>query len=245
MRPDKLYKYCNFKNDNDINNLENCKIWMSNPEGFNDPFDSKPELLEYFISDKDFQVKYNEMQQNPSLKSELNMYSKEQIIKILTDAQSEIIKKEFKEFGVSCFSSNGSNNVMWYYYSMAHTGFTIEMSGQFGFFDRCHKVSYTSRFPKVDLGLVGTNKSNYVQSIFLNKSPEWSHEEEWRFINNEKEVLYEYHPDELFAVNIGELASPEHEKQVRDILKNPKFAHVELRRMKKTPNSFKLKPEAI
>jgi hypothetical protein len=248
MKPEKLYKYCHFDaEDRNIQNLKNCDIWMSDPQNFNDPFDSNPELLDYVLSEKDFQKRKKFYHQQPALIEELNSFKDDaELHQFFIDNDKRILISQFKTFGVSCFSANGSNNVMWYYYSDKHEGFTIEMDGQSGFFDKCHLVSYTPIFPKIDLGVVGnSNRTNFMNSVFLTKSPEWTHEEEYRFIHENKKFLYGYIPNDLIAVNLGEFTSHENEERIREVLSDSQFSHVELRRMKRQSNSFKLVPEAI
>lgn len=177
------------KNKQEFSNIEKKKIWLSNPEDFNDPFEgyhyidySKPTLQilgklnpfhweQQFI---EFENKSNE---------EKNLYS----YKITMNEMS-------RRMLACCFSTSCDNILMWSHYTNQHQGFCIKYD--------CSKMSLNIKnnifFPiiyrneMIDLSLlpdlaIKTNleipklyKANILKYII--KSNCWSYENEWRYL---------------------------------------------------------------
>ena len=92
---------------------------------------------------------------------------------------------------VTCFTQNNKNRVMWGNYADKNNGICIEYS----LYDfkkdylvkSCREVKYfpPDKYPDVTNTLLNLLKSNpleFMDSIFLNKTDDWSYEEEWRLI---------------------------------------------------------------
>lgn len=92
---------------------------------------------------------------------------------------------------LSCFTQQNKNRIMWGNYADNNKGICIE----YNLYDfkkdylikSCHEVKYFSpdNYPDVTHNLLNILKSNpldFIESIFLNKTDDWSYEEEWRLI---------------------------------------------------------------
>lgn len=243
----KLYKYYSFdEGQYSINGLRDCEVFFSDPLGFNDPFDSKPELVNVEFKDKkDVESARDRVFKtaSPDLKEQLDEMSLGDLEQLMKSKYEEIMRSELEGCGVTCYSESELNNAMWYYYSDEHKGFVLEFDKSDPYFEKCYPVNYSNTYPLITgakIGNVDPTAAKLVSSIFLNKSTEWSHEKEWRCIHNEKRITYGYDPKMLTGVILGKDCSEENENRIKEVLKEPKLGHVCLHKLEMIPNSYNL-----
>jgi len=248
----KLYKYYSFDKGNySINGLQNSQVYFSDPLGFNDPFDSKPELVNVEFKDQaDVIVARDRVfaSADSGLLRELYAMPITKLEALMKGKYEEIMRRELENCGVTCYSESGINNAMWYYYADKHKGFVLEFDKSNPYFDKCYKVNYSDVYPVITgakIGNVDPNAPKLVSSIFLNKSEEWKHEKEWRCIHNEKAIAFEFEPEMLTGVVLGKDCEEENENKIKEILEQSKFEHVTLEKLEMVPNSYKLNPMKI
>lgn len=123
----------------------------------------------------------------------------ERFSEVLDETFQYMINKIYEDFNdnlkemmlVGCFTQNNKNRVMWGNYADDNKGICIE----YNLYDfkkeylvkSCHEVKYfpLDKYPEVTnilLNLLKSNPLDFIDSIFLNKTDDWSYEEEWRLI---------------------------------------------------------------
>lgn len=158
-----------------LQNLSNQKNWVADPFEFNDPF-------EFSLIDK---YHHNE-------KGEIEGLEKNHLEKIKS------IANEISSFGVVCYSSNYTNNLLWAHYADNHRGMCLVFDVAKEKVPSLYKVAYSKKFPFVGMS------ANYKEIIpvVTTKSIDWSYEEEYREVFIMKNMLYDY-PGKLTEIIFG------------------------------------------
>ena len=204
--PKKLYKYESVTTQS-LANLKNGQIYFSLPSQFNDPFDCslpisldlKPESLSRF------RKSFIERENLPELGvKQLKEMSDNSLYQLLKRAMHEILSTTLKGKGVSCFSSDYDNLLMWSHYGSKHTGFCLEFETSLEPFNKARQVKYVDDFPKLDAEVMVVN-GNYdpVLELLHTKSNAWCYEKEWRCIHAEAPLAYTYQQESLTGVYFG------------------------------------------
>jgi hypothetical protein len=168
-----LYKY--FSPDR-IDVLKNAELRFTQPEEFNDAFDSAP-LFDRLGSKDAFKEISDESYPwaSPELRDKIlrdtlapeNAY----IVNRLTRALMR------SGFGVLSLSESCDNVLMWSHYARSHEGFVIGFNADSGYFADANPVVYSSERPK-RTSMVELTKTE----VFYTKSKEWKYEREWRVV---------------------------------------------------------------
>ena len=188
-----FYKYMPFRADF----FENFMIRATPARALNDPFElnfSKEQVKEYQenrgVFDNDYDI----------------------------DEAVGNIQSSYDDLGIISFSENYLNTVMWSHYAKEHTGISVQFNlsekdrffeNDFGnnFFGDIHltpkKVNYNREFPKITIidqlsskeldKIRGNNEffwKRFNEIILLNKSFDWSYEQELRIIVDLKDADY-------------------------------------------------------
>lgn len=183
--PKYLYKYCKLdQHFNDI--VKNKELYFQSPPDFNDPYDCN-------VS---WKINYSKADIEQFVRNTVSLSNSEAIIqqtikKFQSDPtliQSEIdaLKKLVHRLGVSCFSKDGENPLMWSHYADKHKGICITFNAMElvnGFHQSVYPVEYVTNFPKVDFM---KNHNNSVNQIIKSKSVNWKHEQEFRIVIDKK-----------------------------------------------------------
>lgn len=206
--PKKLYKF--YKFDHKLLNviIEN-EIWHSDYLNFNDPFESKFDIINdlkleevealyekicNFIKAKNKDFVPKSLWYFKKLAYEDGFYDnlKEGINyeNYIIDSISDYIKNEFPRVGIASFSSTYTNTLMWSHYADSHKGICIEIET-----NKLNKKYSFKRveYPKsIKLNKYTTSEikhkldknNNFIDDIFneiINrKSNHWKYENEWR-----------------------------------------------------------------
>jgi hypothetical protein len=235
-----LYKYCAY-NLNSLFILINRKIWFSDPESFNDPFDCKYKFKKE-VDRIEFEKYGNE--HDPERMRRLNsIIGKDEEEKVYNEIYNRIaqeVSKRLKEAGVFCLSNNNDNILMWSHYADGHKGFCIEFErcndrdNELGNYDRTIPVEYIRHdYEKVTV----FNKKAYDMK-FYTKSVKWKYEREWRLLNdkyNETEPL----PGKITAIIFGLRMCDHHKETIKKILSD--LPHVNYSQAEEVPNQYRIK----
>lgn len=221
-----------------IKTLIENKLYFSDPKGFNDPFDGRPELVNVKFETsqdiKEYFVKLNKSSFVPQLEKIDERLSLALIEKGAIDTYKRLLKSKMSEIFVCCFSTSKSNNLMWYNYANNHKGFVSEFYAEI-FNKREIEVEYRKDFPFLNPAKISKDAPHLLNSIFKYKSIEWSHEKEIRLlsINNYGSYNSEYLKSVYFGMNSSK-------KLKRDIFEgiNSVHNHVKFYQMKRIDNSY-------
>lgn len=215
-----LYKY-RAVNDRALEGLRNNKLWISQPNSFNDPFDCN---TDNYDPDK---IELGTI--SILAKSGLNLdFSESSNRRNFNKLRHGKFVEKANEFGVLCLATNCESTLMWSHYSDSHRGFCMEFERigncELDDLEIPRPVSYSRYCPNIDL-----DKSWDLSSIdpfrlelcklVLVKAEEWQYEREWRCIYRHGNRLVDY-PGKLKSIIWGMRTSEDDKIAVRDILKN-------------------------
>jgi hypothetical protein len=182
--------------------LSENKLWFSNPQKFNDPFELRfcfNSTNKYYDTDRDWEVLncyLSSLDTNsiiPPFVSEEMLASlrehKPVLRERLVDDASQIVEKHLKEqlsyFGIASLSNNPENDLMWSYYASGHRGFMVTYDCRSSLLAsqgiQIHSIDYRQHMPEIDLWKV--LMSDCLGDVFSTKSLRWAHEQEIRLIN--------------------------------------------------------------
>jgi hypothetical protein len=204
--PKKLYKYESFTTQS-IANLKNREIYFSLTSQFNDPFDcSLPIRFDLSLNNIDkFRSIFVKLGQFPEQTiQQFNSMDNESLLQLLTETMAEALREALKGKGVSCFSSENDNLLMWSHYGAKHTGFCLEFDTGIEPFSQAREVKYVDLFPELSAEDILINV-NYESSLGLlhTKATMWKYESEWRCIHEESPKVFGYSNDALTGVYFG------------------------------------------
>lgn len=174
--PKSVYRYRNI-NDNFREMLIENKMWFSNPQDFNDPFDCKKNLEENY---SDSEIKSYLVSLGVS-RFEVTQLAKNikqsDFKKIVSDSIDNHINKSY----ICCFSEKKDDLLMWGHYTYGHSGVCMRFDMRYdtNFFTFPVKVKYSDDYPKVNYL---KNHNETVDKILTTKSNHWSYEKEIRVI---------------------------------------------------------------
>ncbi|MEK8179921.1 DUF2971 domain-containing protein [Flavobacterium buctense] len=181
-----------------LQNLTNQNNWVADPFEFNDPFEFS--LYDSVLIDENGDFR------------NLNHIEKANVMKF---------KDSINEYGVVCYSSDSTNNLLWAHYADNHKGMCLVFDVPKEKEDGIYKVKYQERFPEINL-TDDANSHEEIKTIVTTKSIEWKYENEYRQIFIMKNMLYEY-PGILVEIIFGCRTPYEDIKMVTNIAvsKNP------------------------
>src|SRR5690606_2427424 len=126
---------------------------------------------------------------------------------LLNRAYQKGQEAKVQKSGVSCFSLNPNNGLMWAHYSDKHDGICLEFD--FG-------LGEIECFPDLKIDVQGYMKYGLEESVnycedkvlgtamqFLSKKEEWAYEQEYRLLTFSGEGIYPFSPKFLSKVIFG------------------------------------------
>ncbi len=179
-RPARLYRYF-VPEASDL--LAAQQLWVSAASDFNDVFEVVPRYDKLIEDQYLAEVQKNHAFLPPEINVSWPEYKRsmwrliEQAIAEDHEVLPEGFQKKFSEhFGIVCFGTKLDCLLMWGHYTKSHSGFVVEFDPRHSMFDPTEfgKVEYSEVRPLVDV-------IDY-RKILLQKSPEWSYEQEYRLI---------------------------------------------------------------
>ncbi len=216
--PKKLFKFEPYE-DCRLNTIEDSKIYLCSPKGFNDVFDSKgiyysEEFLKKLYSEHDSKLPFEEF--SDEIEKMLNVF--------------------YEYSGIACFSEDLFNFPMWGNYAGNRTGFCVEYCLEDKgiedfYFDRFYPVMYLSQkfnFEKILEILLpkAFNNEKTPESVLLLlysllgtvKHSSWSYEKEWRYIIPDKFKEQDF-PFKVDSIYLGDKFDEGNYDRMKEIAK--------------------------
>jgi len=218
-----LYKYQPV-NKLVLSNLSHGKLWFSQPDAFNDPFEFRLQRK------KEVKGIVVLREQNPHLSN----LSDEKIIGIAT----EKYEHEIRSMGVACFTELPNNIQMWSYYADSHKGICLGFCGKNENKSKndsgLYKVGYESDYPELTFSDIWHKEG--LAKILWTKEKEWRHEKEWRQIQVEGNKLVDY-----ISYNLNKIISGLRTSEIdRNLIRCVVSDKVEFLQVRRHNTSYKL-----
>lgn len=196
--------------------LSQEQTWMSDPAGFNDPYDFNFDIKNLidrspFSDDKKLRKAFSEIFRNNSLVNEYWFYD-EFFIEVLErwidgNALPEEVIESFKvrsqEFGVSCFARDWDVPLMWSHYADSHKGICVEYAFnpiRFAIknlsFAQYH-VQYTTDSSPTCFSELLFAPHQVLGKVIASKHAAWSYENEWRLVHFTEKNKYVEMPEHM------------------------------------------------
>ncbi len=222
--PRTVFKYEGF-NVNSLLNLKKQSIYFGSPARFNDPFDCTiTTRIQEPTSDELQEMRqcYLARDDTPEdAKRQLNSMSPRELRDSLVGSFTAIYQQQKEHFlatkGITCFSEEHDNLLMWAHYGDSYRGFCLEFRTDIEpFKSKLRRVDYVDDIPEISLVpfVRDRDASQLIEKAYCTKSRSWAYEKEWRAIHHEAGTLYKYTPDALKAVYFG----PRVDIQVVDLI---------------------------
>lgn len=211
-----IYKYFTV-NEYLLRNLINNELYFSNPIQFNDPFDCQFELNLIEGSEAEIDLR-KKMALTPE---EQKLYNSTNMRNSLSSGLSQKFYEGLSDMiGVTCFTENPDNFLMWSHYANSHKGICLKFDWNIHkeYFQGT-KVIYDNKLPKAQYESA-QGFQNEIPKIVLTKLEHWSYENEIRSvvsINNKKRNLA-FNPNSLVGIIFGDKIQHENEQLIKRII---------------------------
>lgn len=237
--PSLLYKYVTPAG---IDILRSCRLKISSPLNFNDPFEFDPPftrptgayLPPAMGLAPDQTQRFMELWQANWDENDEAFFR-------------EVARRSAADCGVISLAEEDVNPLMWAHYTEQHQGLCIG----FAFSEmpvplEIRQIMYQQMRPSLNTDLIIGGKASHEEGerIVFSKSHHWAYEKEWRiFFGSIAGKAAEYLTlcsAVVRTVALGLRCSPELEKEVREILSDKQFAHTTIVRAQMHPTKFEL-----
>ncbi len=245
--PNFFYKYCRIDKYLKIN-LKNSQLWFNAPDNFNDPFDCMAYLNfgktpvecnenhEKLIAA--FEIELPELNKNiwKSLIRKPDDYNM-----VMSYAAAKNLKKDI---GVSCFSENYKNTLMWANYADSHKGLVLKFRKDInGFITKnMIPINYHKKYPIIN---VSDYKAEQMISIIYQvvgaKGNAWKYEKEWRAITSPGNSLCDFNKNELAGIIFGLNTDDSEKKEVYDLVMNSGYDNITFQEAEFNEREFTIK----
>ena len=117
-------------------------------------------------------------------------------IRELYKKNSVIFREIFRNWRISCFTTDYKNGPMWAMYGDNHRGICVEFDGKHEFFEYLREVQYVNKLYKMNLAVREGTSSEEIQSykedvdkFMFSKDEKWRYESEYRVIQPPREAF--------------------------------------------------------
>jgi len=237
-----IYKY------HPINNhlydlILNHEIWFSNPNSFNDPYDCNIHIKPLKSKEELYRAlkkinKGKEIDKDTVNKIENADESKLNTFYDTLQNSSFFINRVL---GISCFSYNFDNTLMWSHYTNNHKGVCLRFEPKYDkeFFRLSLDVQYTKKYPIIDL--VKDNPIVVLSKLSRYKHINWKYEDEIRIGSFDGSGIKKFKPNFLREIILGCCCSQKDiDSIIKLVIKTGQF-HISFSKMEMTQGSFQLK----
>ncbi len=226
---EKLYEFCN----------EHVEYMFDfNQKDENQIFENKEDFLNH--------IRHSDDSKNDSINniSRFFLNIKQKLQKSIKDNLYETRKEIFSKIGVSCFSKNNTNLLMWSHYADSHRGMCLEFDSRLIPFSKSFEVTYKSTIPKIKMDslLNEVLDLEFIKKLLSFKSNDWAHEEELRLFHQESNKSFVYPSNSLKAIYFGIRTDQSDIEIICSIIK-AKNPNVKFYQMKKNDLTFGIKPK--
>lgn len=232
MMPDYFYKYSTI-NEDLKNSIENGRLWYNTSNNFNDPFDCRAHL-NYGGTEKECRMNFEKW--NRAFKIELpeinqkvwnNLLKKPNDFNLInSNSASNYIEESI---GVTCFSENFNNTLMWSHYGNSHRGLVLEFEKDIkgSLSRRMLPVNYFESFPIINISdYTEEQMISIVYQVICAKGFDWEYENEWRAITTDGSGLKKYDKSELNGVIFGLNTDEDDKKQIFELVNNSGYSNI-------------------
>lgn len=248
-----IYQYSSIEGAKAL--LGEMTLMIKNPLTFNDPHDCDLRLIN-FNSIKKKTLKESIENFNSNQPDRYIDYKNLSIGKIKETYENLVLPNLLDTFGIACFTKNYNNSLMWSHYTYSHKGICIGFDIMKLYLSlsalRPNKlalieVDYTEHFDSIDYF---ENKDEAIHQWVGTKSSIWRYEEEIRILftdlnfNHHKKILFEFDKRAISQIILGTKMEEDDEKWIKSFCQI-NLPDIELYKLKKMTNSFRLKPERI
>jgi hypothetical protein len=259
---DTLYHYQPFNADWLRQTVLRNQIYFSNPKDFNDPWDCRPHYNDDALNDPVYCARliqridesgrkwsrpFDEARHNAQIDS---LRSNRSLLKQHLRQFSEGIWGEIKQrYCVYCLSTKADCPLMWAHYADKHLGLCLEFQRDETIFDTTFKISYNDIYPIFD---AAENTMMKRLLPLITKSADWSYEEEFRIIAQERRAatphctlmtdhnFFTFPPAFLKSVVIGCQMSESDEHKIRKIVAQRTGEPLVVKRAVRVDNRYRL-----
>ena len=199
--------------------LEKSRIRFSQPEIYNDPFESFPS----FANDKKEKIEFAKTKYRKTAGTDIPPESLQIALKPFYDELDSIPALLGESIVSLCLTQRKCNGLMWAHYADSHRGLAIGLDAESSFFKPgngrskhgLRKVNYSKIRPTASSTGVIFNIESEQETYFFTKSIDWKYEEEWRICastqfaipsepkDDEKMYLFKFPPDCLRELIFG------------------------------------------
>jgi hypothetical protein len=217
-----------------INLLVNNEMWFSNPDDFNDPYDSYlvvdsnntyEEILNHL---KDLTIKYELRLSDKEIKEKARFWYDNP--SALAEYLKENREKEKEKKGIVCFSRSDNILLMWSHYADSHKGacLTFDISKDHNFFSLPFLVDY----PSLNFIKERNTRVRY-KHIIATKSIDWKYEEEVRIVRDIRDHgnsrgNIKFNKSALIEIKFGLRTNPKDIETIKEIKNGLGYKHVKL-----------------
>ena len=194
--PTRFYKY--LKWDTGARRIiSDGTVKFTHPSDFNDPFDCQPIYSDVSVEslNQGRPGYLREIAKNMGMTASDYLQEKNKMVQRLQKSveSGEYHRKMLQFTGVLSLTECPTDILMWSHYADQHKGFVVEfrveLEGEFApSIDNLEdiiplQVTYDNKRPVVDLAVDPRKYKEENIKVLLTKSPHWSYEKEWRFID--------------------------------------------------------------
>lgn len=190
-------------------NLKTSSLWFQNPRNFDDDFDSNLALNTDFSN--------IELEALIRASYELNFKTQDRFENFIGDSldklkQSSEFKKHFfyglieehtnKRMGITCFSINEYNPILWGNYTNKGSGVCIsfDTNSDKVFFRDLYPILYIESLPQIRFDF--TKMDDGLRNFYTLKNKIWENQKEYRLFRH-KQGLAQYNPNSIKEIIFG------------------------------------------
>jgi hypothetical protein len=257
--PPRLYKYQSVS-ARTLVALKKRTLWFGRPARFNDPFDCAVPYVKAEVSLEDCArlleahvgaAGWDELRTDRRYVGEDGQPT-ELLRSLVQNSGDQPLQEAMSSLywnrGVTCFSEEPDNMLLWSHYGDSHRGMCLEFDTAAPVLDKLHKVIYSDDIPRFNTAHALID-GDIVMTLALTKAACWSYEREWRAIHIESDKEYTYGVEALTGVYLGAAmgrdetdlighilhGSPTH---IYDVRRRPDAFRLETVHMKYTPYQY-------
>jgi hypothetical protein len=219
-----IYKYLTV-NINTLKLLINAELYFSIPENFNDPFDCKFNLNLDSITVEGIKSFYKDEEE---IDSKIRQFQKDKD-SILSEIEQDYNTGLSKALGITCFSENNKDILMWAHYANNFKGICLIFDWKIHkeFFNG-YKVHYKESLPTVSYNGDGQFETS---EILLTKLTNWKYEKEVRSIfkiDDSGNNPARFNPKALSGIIFGNKIDPKEKETIKNLINiHPKYLSVD------------------
>jgi hypothetical protein len=243
------------------------RLFFSNPQYFNDPWDFRPGFNLGILNDPAVYERHARWIEASSRKHDAHLPEEEHLrraqkvredraylVWFINEMSARMSQATADRYRVYCVSTKADNTLMWSHYAASHTGICLEFNCRNIIFGTAIRVEYIGKYPAFDLS---DNEDDTILLPWLTKSDAWSYEDEFRVIAQEKST----HPPEgvlatyggvlklptrvLESVILGCSVTPAAAAHVQRLIQRQIFPPIALKRMTRHPDRYELSIEMV